>query len=69
MVEKIVWSTSSAKNVHEVINDNNNSYKTMVMDAMRMNQGHASQYPIIDEEPNVNATRIFDIFKDSDEPF
>jgi hypothetical protein len=41
----------------------------MVMDAMRMNQGHANQYPIIDEEPNVNATRIFDIFKDSDEPF
>jgi len=37
MVERMVWSTSSASNVYGVVNDNNNSYKTMVMDAMRMN--------------------------------
>jgi hypothetical protein len=24
----------------------------MIMDAMRMNQGHTSQCPIVDEEPN-----------------
>jgi hypothetical protein len=37
MVERMVWSTSSASNAYGVVNDNNNSYKTMVMDAMRMN--------------------------------
>lgn len=36
-------STSSASNMHVVIDDNNNPYKNMTMDAMRMNQGHAKQ--------------------------
>jgi hypothetical protein len=40
----------------------------MVMDAMRMNQGNVSQYPIIEEEPNADATRFFDLLKDFDEP-
>ena len=30
------------------------------MDAMRMNQGNVSQCPIVEEEPNANATRFFD---------
>jgi len=42
MVERMVGSTSSASNVHEVINDNNNPYKNMVMYAIRMNQGNAN---------------------------
>ena len=37
MVAKVVGSTSSASNVHEVENDNTNPYRNMVMDAMRMN--------------------------------
>jgi hypothetical protein len=40
----------------------------MVMDAMRMNQCNASQCPIIEEEPNADATKFFDLLKDSDEP-
>jgi hypothetical protein len=40
----------------------------MVMDAMRMNQGNVSQCPIVEEEPNVDAARFFDLLKDSDEP-
>jgi hypothetical protein len=52
MVEKMVWSTFSASNVHEVVNDNNNPYRNMVMDAIKMNQGHVIQYLIIDEEPD-----------------
>ena len=36
----VVGSTSSASNVHETANDNTNPYRNMVMDAMRMNQGH-----------------------------
>jgi len=45
--------------VHGVETDNSNPYKTMVMDAMRINQGHAGQYRIIDEEPNAGAANFF----------
>jgi hypothetical protein len=62
----VVGSTSSASNVHEVVNDNSNSYRNMVMDAMRMNEGNVSQCPIIEEEPNAYATRFFDLLKDFD---
>jgi hypothetical protein len=41
----------------------------MVMDVMRMNQGNVSQCLIVEEEPNANATRFFDLLKDFDEPF
>jgi hypothetical protein len=41
MVERMVGSTSSASNVHRVVDDNSNLYRNMVMDAIRMNQGHA----------------------------
>jgi len=68
MVERVVRSTSSASNVHEVVNDNSNLYRNMDMDAMRMNEGNASQCPIVEEEPNADATRFFDLLKDSDEP-
>jgi len=66
--EMVVGSTSSASNVHETPNDNTNPYRNMVMDAMRMNQGNVSQCPIIEEEPNADATRFFHLLKDSDEP-
>jgi len=68
MIERVIGSASSASNVHRVVKDNNNPYKNMVMDAMRMNQGNVSQCPIIEEEPNIDATRFFDLLKDSDEP-
>ena len=64
----MVGSTSSASNVHGVANDNSNPYRNMVMDAMRMNQGNVSQCPIVEEEPNADAIRFFDLLKDSDEP-
>jgi uncharacterized protein YlaN (UPF0358 family) len=54
MGERMVGSTSSASNVHDI---------NMVMDAMRMNQ-----CPIVEEELNADATRFFDLLKDSDEP-
>jgi hypothetical protein len=41
----------------------------MIMDVMRMNQGYADQYPIIDKEPNANAIRFFDLLKYLDEPW
>jgi hypothetical protein len=45
--------------VYEVVNDNSNPYRNMVIDAMRMNQGNVSQCPIIEEEPNADATKFF----------
>jgi len=55
--------------VHGVETDNSNPYRTIVMDAMWMHQGHTSQCPIIDEEErNADATRFFDLLKDSDKP-
>ena len=37
-------------------------------DVMRMNQDHASQCPIVDEESNPYMAKFFDLLKDSDEP-
>jgi hypothetical protein len=37
------------------------------MDVMRMNQGNVSQCPKVNEEPHANATKLFDLLKDSDE--
>jgi hypothetical protein len=54
--------------VHGVVNDNNNPYMNMIMDAMRMNQGNDNQCPIVEEEPNADAIKFFKLLKDSDEP-
>jgi hypothetical protein len=54
--------------VHGVVDDNTNPYRTMVMDAMEMNQSNVGQCSIIDEEPNADATIFFDLLKDSNEP-
>jgi len=67
MVKKMVRSTSSSSNMHEVVDDNSNPYRNMIMDAMRMNQGYTSQCSIVDEEPNADAIRFFYILKDFDE--
>jgi hypothetical protein len=68
MVEKMIGSTSSSSNVNGIVDDNRNPYRNMFMDAMRMNQGYANEYPIVDEEPNTDTTRFFELLKDSDEP-
>jgi len=62
----MVESTFSFSNVHEVVDDNSNPYKNMIMDVMRINQGHTSQCPIINEEPNADTPKFFDLLKDSD---
>jgi hypothetical protein len=68
MVEMMVGLTFSYSNVHGVIDDNSNSYKNIVVDAMRINQGHVGQFSIMDEERNSKAARFFDLLKDYDEP-
>ena len=64
MVKRMVRSNSSSRNVYEVVDDNNNPYRSMVMDVMRMNQGYAGECSIIYEEPNADATRFFYRLKD-----
>jgi hypothetical protein len=68
MVERMTGSTSSSNKVHEVVDKNNNLYRNIVMEAMRMNQSYAGQCPIVDEELNADVTRFFDFLKDSNEP-
>jgi hypothetical protein len=43
ILERIVSSTSSSSNIHEVVNYNNNRYKSMMIDAMRINCGYSSK--------------------------
>ena len=33
-----------------IVNDNNNRYRSMIMDAMRMNQSNTCECSIVDEE-------------------
>jgi hypothetical protein len=68
MVERMTGSISSASNVYGVETDNSNPYRTIVMDVMRMNQGYVSQCQVVDEEPNADVARFFDLLKDSDKP-
>jgi hypothetical protein len=65
VVERMVGSTSSFSNVHGVIDDNNNSYRSIVMDTMKMHQGYAGECSIIYEEQNTSMARFFDLLKDS----
>jgi hypothetical protein len=67
MVKIMVKSTFSSINVHEVVDDTSNRYRSMVIDTMRMNQGNACECSIIDKESNTYTTRFFYILKDSDE--
>jgi len=59
MVEMTVWSTTSSSNVHEVVDDNSNRYRSMVMNKIRMNQGDTSECSIVNEELNKDVTRFF----------
>jgi hypothetical protein len=54
--------------MHEVGNEKSNPYRNMVMDAMRMSEGNVNECPIVEEEPNADTTRFFDMLKDSNEP-
>jgi hypothetical protein len=51
---------------YEFADDNINLYKSIMMDTMRINQdylGKGSRNIILDEEPNVDATRVSKLFK------
>jgi len=48
--------------------NNSNPYKSMLMDAMWMNQDYAGKCSSIDKEPNADIIRFFKLLKDFDEP-
>ena len=68
MVEKMVGTTSNSSNVHDVVDDNSNLYRNMIIDALRMNQGYASECFIKNEEPNADSATFFNLLKDFREP-
>jgi len=69
MIKMIVGSTSSSSNMQGAVDNNYNRYKSMIMDAMRMNQCYAGKCSIVDEKLNINVTRFLKLLKDSDEPY
>jgi len=68
MIEMMVGSTSSSSNVHGVVADNSNHYRSMVTDATGINQSDVGECSIINEEPNTDTVRFFDLLKYSDKP-
>jgi hypothetical protein len=60
MIEKMIGSTFSSRNMHKVIDDN--PYRNMVMDAMKMNKGYGDQYPIVDKKNLIQTRPCFFIF-------
>jgi hypothetical protein len=59
MLKRIIGTTPSSSNKHEVLDDNNNHYRSMVMDAMRINHSYLDESLRVDEEPNIDAVRFF----------
>ena len=59
VIKKMVGSTSRSSNIHGFIDNNNDHYRSMVMDAMRINQDYTGECLIIDEELNTYATMFF----------
>jgi hypothetical protein len=62
MLEMMVNSNSSSSNIHEFVDDNSNPYRSVVMDAMRMNKdysGEGSLNILLYKEPNLYTTRFF----------
>jgi hypothetical protein len=58
MLEMIVDSIFSSRNIHEVDN-NSNYYRNMMTDGMWINYCYSGKGSCVNEEPNVDATRVF----------
>lgn len=66
MLEMMINSNSSFSNIHEFVDNNNNPYRSVVMNAMRMNydySGDGSLDILLYKEPNLDTTRFFKTFK------
>jgi len=68
MIVRMVGLTSSYSNVNDVVDDNFNPYRNMVMHMMGVNQRYVGKFPTIHEEPNADVARFFGVLRDFDEP-
>jgi hypothetical protein len=68
IVERIVGSTSNSDNMHKVLDDNSKGYRSMIINAIGMNQSVGDGCSIVNEESNANATSFFYLLKNFDEP-
>jgi len=69
MIKRIVGSTSIYSNIHEVVNDDNNRYMSMMMNVMEINHSYLGEGLRVDKELNVDAIRFFQLLKDSNKPW
>jgi hypothetical protein len=67
MLERIVGSTSTFRNINEVVDDNCSRYRSMMIDTIKINYGYSGESSRVDEESNIDAVRCFELFKDFDE--
>jgi hypothetical protein len=66
MLKMIVGSTSSSNNIHKVVYDNSNRYRSMVIYVIELNHSYSCEGSHVDKEPNIDATRFLKFLKDSD---
>jgi len=66
----MIDSIFNSSNIHEFADDNSNTYRSMIMDVIRMDHnysGEGSHNILLHEKPNVDATRFFELLKYSNE--
>jgi len=66
----MVDSTSSSTNIHGFADDNINPYRSMVVEAMRINHSYSDEGSCnisLYEEPNVDEAKFLKLLKDSSE--
>jgi hypothetical protein len=50
MLDRIIRSTSSYRNINKIVDDNSNCYRIMVMDATRINHGYSGDDSYVNEK-------------------
>jgi len=71
MLERMIGLTYSSSNIYKFVDNNNNLYRSMMMDVMWMNHDYSSEgsYNILlDEESNINVAKFFKLLKDYNKP-
>ena len=62
----MVGSTSNSTNIHGFADDNSNPYRSMVVDAMRINHSYSGEGSCVDEK-KIQIQLFFYIYKKSNE--
>lgn len=63
ILEKMGSSTSTSRNIIEIVDNNGNPYRSIVIDLLKMNGDYLDEglhnIIILDEEPNIDVIRFF----------